>query len=372
MTTLRLCFVGPAASITLRRWVRWFADRGHRTTIVTVEGADEAELQGLHQIDISVRFASRKFGRLLSIVRLHRTLRQLQPDVVHVHYVRGLAWGLGLHEGYPYVATPWGSDILEEQGAYREWYSKWLTRRVLSRARIVTAHSAYMAERIKQGFPELQQPVRIGWGVDLACFSPGLDTETLRKRWNIAKDRRVVFSPRLAQPFYQHDRIIHALPAVCKMYPKILLVVSEQFADPGYVRELKRTVQRLDLERHVRFVGAIAYDEMPLWFNVAEIVVMLPPSDGMPNTLLESMACGAVPVLRRLPQYEELIQHEWNGWLLDATEDALVGTLTTALRSKETLAAMAKRNRTLIESVADQSREMSTMEEHYRQLVTRR
>jgi glycosyltransferase involved in cell wall biosynthesis len=64
-------------------------------------------------------------------------------------------------------------------------------------------------------------------------------------------------------------------------------------------------------------VGSIPHAEMPLWQNLAEAVVMVPRSDGMPNSLLEAMACGAVPVLNRLPQYAELIRHGENGLFVD-------------------------------------------------------
>src|SRR6266705_2702241 len=88
---LRLCFVGPATSVTTRRWVEWFAARGHETTVITVEPADAPSFC---QIDVCASTGPRKLGRLLSAIRMVRMIRRLQPDAVHVHYARGLAWGL--------------------------------------------------------------------------------------------------------------------------------------------------------------------------------------------------------------------------------------------------------------------------------------
>src|SRR5207248_2318499 len=119
MALLRLCYVGPAASVTMRRWVQWFAARGHDTSIITVEPAELADIQQLRQIHVGMPRWPRKLGRLVSACRLALTVRRLNPDVVHVHYLRGLAWGMLLARVHPCVVTPWGSDVLEEQGAFR-------------------------------------------------------------------------------------------------------------------------------------------------------------------------------------------------------------------------------------------------------------
>ena len=141
MKALRLCFIGPADNVTTRRWVEWFASRGHEVTLLTVEPAETAQIHGFRQIDLTMSWGGRKVGRLASAVRMAATLRRLKPDVVHVHYTRGLAWGLLLNRFHPYVVMPWGSDVLEEQGAFREWYSRRLTFAVLRRSNLLSIPS---------------------------------------------------------------------------------------------------------------------------------------------------------------------------------------------------------------------------------------
>ncbi|HEX8750167.1 MAG TPA: glycosyltransferase family 4 protein [Nitrospira sp.] len=366
---LRLCFVGPAENITLRRWVRWFADKGHDATIVTVEPAETGETAGFHQIDISLPTLLRKLSRVISVVRLLKEIRKLKPDVVHVHYLRGLAWGLGLKPFHPTVVTPWGSDVLEEQGAFREWYSKRLTSAVIRMADLIAVHSDFLESKVRLLGPKPDSVVRIGWGVDLARFRPGLAVELLRRRWNIADDMPVIFSPRLAQRFYNHHLVVQALEGIRRAFPKIVLVISEQFGDPAYMRELKTLVEQLRVSQHVRFVGRIPYEDMPLWFNLSTLVVMIPESDGMPNTLFEAMACGAVPVLRDLPQYRELIREDVNGKYVSATPESVVEGVVTLLKAGERRQEMASVNLSLVREVADQSKEMHRMEQWYYKLA---
>jgi glycosyltransferase involved in cell wall biosynthesis len=364
---MRLCFVGPAVSITFRRWAEWFTDRGHEVTVLTVEPWPEASR--FRQINLHCR-GPRKLGRLASAMRLAAAIRRLAPDLVHAHYVRGLAWGLLLGRFHPCVATPWGSDVLEEQGAFREWYSRPLTSAVLRRADVVTAHSGYMAGRIQSLCPQ-RRITRVGWGIDLSLFRRGLratpEAQALRRRWQLP-DRQIIFSPRLAQPFYHHHRLLEALPMVREKVPKAVAVIPEYCPDQAYVLQLRRLAQNLGIADHVRFVRAIPYREMPVWLNLADAAVMLPPSDGMPNTLLEAMACGAIPVLNRLPHYAEWVSHGRNGYLVDPDGD-LVGALVGILSDGALRRDMAERNRALVEARGDQDREMMRMESIYQDLT---
>jgi len=364
--TLQLCFVGPAASVTTRRWVEWFAARGHDTTVITVE---PAEAPSFRQIDVGLSAWPRKLGRVVSALRLALAVRRLKPDVVHVHYARGLAWGLLLARFHPYVVFPWGSDVLDEQGAFREWYGKRLTRALLSRADLITVPSEYLETRIRALLPMASPMARIAPGVNVQRFRSGLDVRPLRERWKIGEDARVIFSPRLARPFYHLERIIGALPAVREKVPEAVLVVTEHSPDQAYVAELRQLVSALDVADCVRFVGAIPYSGMPLWYNLADAVVMVPRSDGLPNSLVEAMACGAVPVLSRLPQYAELVSHGENGFLVDLKQGDLVGALVGVLSDPGMKARIARANRAKVMAMADQDREMARMEDWYIRLA---
>jgi glycosyltransferase involved in cell wall biosynthesis len=371
MTRLNLCFVGPAASVNLRRWVEWFVRRGHTCTVITIEPVADAGTVGFHQVDLTCRSVGRKLGRLLSAIHLARAVTRMKPDVVHAHYVRGLAWGLLGVPARRMIVTPWGSDVLAEQGAFREWYSRELTGCLLKRAMLITTHSAYMESRVRRLVPEQPAIARVGWGVNLERFRPGLDVTMVRRRWKIEDQQPVIFSPRLVQPLYNHDLVIKALPAVRRTVPNVLLVITEHFADAEYLRHLQRLAARLDVTDHVRFIGEANYEEMPYWFNVATAIVMVPSSDGMPNSLLETIACGAVPVLNRLPQYEELIRDEINGRYVGLHEDQLAPVLTDVLLNDRYRTTCGLANRALAESTADQAKEMARMESLYYELAGR-
>jgi glycosyltransferase involved in cell wall biosynthesis len=257
---------------------------------------------------------------------------------------------------------------LEEQGAFKEWYSCALTKKVFASANIVAVHSNYMESRIRTMLPNGVRVVRVRWGINLQAFRSGLDVETLRQRWNIGWDQPIIFSPRLAQPFYRHDLVIRAFSFIQKESPRVVLVISEQFPDVEYLCQLRALVSDLNLDDHVRFIGSIPYPDMPLWMNLAHIMIMVPQSDGMPNTLWEAMACGALPVLNRLPQYAEVIEDGINGLLVEPKPADIAKVILQALASPELKTKAELRNRELVQTMADQDQEMARMEGWYESL----
>jgi glycosyltransferase involved in cell wall biosynthesis len=99
--------------------------------------------------------------------------------------------------------------------------------------------------------------------------------------------------------------------------------------------------------------------------NLAHIMVMVPQSDGMPNTLWEAMACGALPVLNRLPQYIEIIEDGINGLLVEPEPEDMARVILQALASPELKTKAELRNRELVQTMADQDQEMARMEGWY-------
>ena len=56
---------------------------------------------------------------------------------------------------------------------------------------------------------------------------------------------------------------------------------------------------------------------MPGLFAAGDVVIHYPISDGMPQTLFESMAMGKFSILARLPQYEGIALHRENAYLVE-------------------------------------------------------
>jgi teichuronic acid biosynthesis glycosyltransferase TuaC len=83
-----------------------------------------------------------------------------------------------------------------------------------------------------------------------------------------------------------------AIEALARVPDTTLLIAGEGSEE----HKLRQLVERLGLGARVRFLGAIPQAELCDYYNAADVMVLASSREGMPNVVLEAMACGT-PVL---------------------------------------------------------------------------
>jgi glycosyltransferase involved in cell wall biosynthesis len=274
-------------------------DAGHQIFWVSTPGV---KLPGV------TAYGPSRAGRLESMVLetlyLGRAIRQVQPDLIHVHYARqGLRTPLLLIGQTPLIVSTMGGDIIAGRGYHGVHRS--LIRALLSRADIITTKSAFMDAKVCHIGDYRAKLRRVTWGVDLDHFQPDLDVDYLRHRWQIPDGDLVFFDSRGAKPLYNKHVILTAFANYLQgNNPPATLLVSEQSAVAAYLARLKNQARELNVANRVRFIGNVPYRQMPDYFNLATAVISIPSSDGLPQTIYETMACGTLMIMGNLPQYK--------------------------------------------------------------------
>jgi glycosyltransferase involved in cell wall biosynthesis len=95
---------------------------------------------------------------------------------------------------------------------------------------------------------------------------------------------------------------------------------------------------------------------------------MVSPSthDGTPNSLLEAMASGVLPVASNLETIREWITHGENGLLFDPLDsNDLASAIVRALKDTKLRAHAAEINAKMISERADYNANMKTAEDFY-------
>jgi len=315
----------------------------------------KADLQGIAGAMALPRVPT-LFIPLLSPLYLSRAIGRVQPDLIHVHCASQNWNNLILVRFKPLVVTVMGGDILPDM-SYRGIRSVWLTQKLLDHADVITSKSSFLDDALNRIGNYAHKIRRVTWGVDTHQFKPGLDVNHLREQWGIQPDDFVLFCPRICQPFYNKHLVIQAFAKyIRETESQAKLLIAELFADGVYRRQLGELVKELNLTRYVRFVGSIPHREMPAYFNLAHVMISVPPSDGMPQSLYEAMACGSYPILGKLPQYQELIQDGVNGWLISVgSVSALAEAMKWTAANWEHLQEAARINREHIVKIADKA-----------------
>jgi glycosyltransferase involved in cell wall biosynthesis len=276
--------------------------------------ADLKDLAGAMTLPMGrIRWLSFFFSPLF----LGQVIRKIRPDLIHVFYAYQQLDNLVLHRFRPLVLTVMGGDVLSDQSFHGR--KKWLTKKMLEGADIITSKSNFLDE-VLYGIGDYAHKIRrVTWGVDTKRFHPGVEVDFLCQRWHIHPDDTVFLCPRICRPFYNKHLIIQAFAHYIhqsRPRTKSKLIIAELFAEESYSKRLRTLAKELELMEYVRFVGTIPHQEMPAYFNLSDIMVAIPPSDGMPQSLYEAMACGTYPILGNLPQYQEMVEDGINGRLV--------------------------------------------------------
>jgi glycosyltransferase involved in cell wall biosynthesis len=378
---LTICAIGNGRSTHVAARLRWFAERGHRVFLLTA-APSASGIQGVTEVDLNAEVervrkvvlripppARGVVHRAVRGVALQRTLRRCRPDVVHVHFAYSYyAWMAGLLGCRPLVVTVYGGDVLfEEQGAPRA-AGKRSTIRLLDRADYITTQSHFLTEAVGRLGDFHAKTERVVWGIALDEFRRR-DASALRRALALKPETRVILSPKILQPFYRVDLVVEAMAIVRRRCPDAVLVLSEYEADATYRQELARRVEELGLGEQVRFAGVVADGAMPAYYSLADLSIAIPPSDGLPQALLESMACETPQILSKLARYEEIVQHEESAYFVDPDPEAIADGIVRLLEDETLRSRIAKEGRRIVEEQADLDEQAGRVERRLRDLA---
>jgi len=301
-------------------------------------------------------------------------IRSFAPDLLHVHYAGGKLGTMASLSGIrPLVVTVMGGDVQPEQHAGGlPLLERRATRRLLQEADLILAKSDRLRTEMAAlgSFRDKTETIR--WGVDPEVFHPRPEAaRALRSRLQLPPEARVILSPRILRPLYNVHLIVEAMPRVLASFPETVLLVAEHRADPEYKKSLVARVATLGLADHVRFIGACDHAEMPALYSLAEVMVSVPFSDGLPQSLFEAMACETPAILGRLPGYAEVVTDGQHVLLADLQPEALADAIGLLLKDKNRACALAAAARERVREVAWLPEEAKRVDGLYRRLLER-
>lgn len=115
-------------------------------------------------------------------------------------------------------------------------------------------------------------------------------------------------------------QLVQALPEVAKTYPEVHLEVYGRdwlFPDgKSYMQYLKEIFPKKDLER-VRFHGPVSHEDLPKYYEEAEICVFPSHMETQGLVAPEAMGMGKPVIFSKTGPGPETIDHGVNGWLCD-------------------------------------------------------
>jgi glycosyltransferase involved in cell wall biosynthesis len=234
-----------------------------------------------------------------------------------------------------------------------------LVARMLAQAAAVVAPSRQIERQLaEQGY---RSGVYIPNGVDIHRFHPPEPAQRLaaRARLGISPDTLLVGSMGRLAVEKALDLLVHAW-MVSKL-PKLggRLCLAGTGPQEGTLRSLVAAAG--DLAQSVQFVGQVDPVE---YLHALDVFVLPSRYEGLPNALLEAMACGVACVVSQIGGTQDLIEHGLSGLMVPVAQvsslAAALEELTSAsLREGLGNAAKSRARRTFsLEAVASQYHEL--------------
>lgn len=138
-------------------------------------------------------------------------------------------------------------------------------------------------------------------------------------------------------------RLLEAIPLVLRKEPKARFLL---IGDGPLRPEVEASVTARSLESVVELVPWADHDRLPSYFNRMRLLVIPSFTEGLPNVMLESMACGTPVLAAPVGAIPDVIVDRENGFLLTDTEPATIAAgILEALRTRglETVSENARR-----------------------------
>lgn len=268
-------------------------------------------------------------------------LRKSGASIIHAHSpcLNGLAvLGLGVPVVYE-MRSSWEDAAVSvgatHEGSARYRLSRFLETRVASAAdEVVVICEGLRSELMSRGIPDAKiSTVPNALPEHLLQLGDPAEGERVRRSHGLSDASVIGFFGSFFE-WEGIDDLVRAMPQIVERLPNAKLLL----AGGGHLdRKLRSLAEELALQERVVFAGRVTADQIPAYYQAADIMVFPRKSDRLtemvtPLKPLEAMAQRTLVVASDVGGHREQIEHGVNGLLYKAGDaESLVETIGQAL-----------------------------------------
>jgi glycosyltransferase involved in cell wall biosynthesis len=304
----------------------WIGDRGgglerYQDGICRAHGAIghtvEAWVQSRTPIEQNVGYrvrayaspAERRGEKLRKLQRL-ATKRFAAGDFIFVSHHASVSSSLvNKLRGIPHIVHfqgPWSEEsAIEGAPGWKTWLQRREERKVYSSAdRIITLSRAFANLVVERYGVDPEKVYVVPGGIDTAKADPGMSRREARERLGWPNDRPIILSVRRLVRRVGIDVLIEATAELVHYHPDLLILIG----GTGPLRqEFESRIKNLDLEDHVRLLGFVPDNDLPMAYAAADYSIVPTQSlEGFGLVTIESMAAGTPAIVTPVGSLTEI------------------------------------------------------------------
>lgn len=235
-----------------------------------------------------------------------------KPDLIHAHFSYPDGFGMiGLAKSWnvPLVISALGT--IERKVAYEGSYtSRQIIEAMNSADRILSVSEDLKLHIVNLGIKE-DKVIVVPNGVDTEKFKPP-EKGNARDLLDLPVDKDIVLFVGALRSIKGVDYLIEAARNFVNKNTELYMVGR----DDGLKKSLVKMAEDFKIADHIKFIGPVNHEEIPLWISASDILVLPSLSEGRPNVVLEALACEVPVVATDVGGIPEIMVNGETGYLV--------------------------------------------------------
>lgn len=296
---VKFCLIGNINSSHNQKVAKHLCSIGYDVHFISfAEGQVEGKIEGIKKYQITrKKFEPKLFWFLRAYFRTKKIINKINPDIVQGQYLSSGGLLAGLSGFHPYTIGILGSDVLEPQPLFLRLFLK----KVIRNASEIICSSELLKKAVLSYNISPRKIHIVRFGIDLEQFKPK-KVEYLRRALKL-QNRKIILSPRFIDRIYHIKEIIQAFEKNAENNYHLLIMNMPY--NLKYKKELDLYIRKQNLGGCITFVEKVDYEKMPDYYNLADVVISIPQSEGAGVSVLEAMACQRKIVISDVPVFNE-------------------------------------------------------------------
>jgi glycosyltransferase involved in cell wall biosynthesis len=250
----------------------------------------------------------------------------------------------------------------------------WVLKRVetwaFTNAEAVLPRSQFSLQSLRDTYPTAKVPHPndlIPLSIDTSHYGsrPKLSA---RLEVGLTDQRAILITVRRLEGRMGLANLIEAMRSVRQRHPDVLLLIGGK----GYLRPtLEKLIEANHLEEHVKLLGFVSEDDLPIYLSAADLFVLPTESlEGFGLATIEALAAGVPVVGTPIGATPEILAPIEPGLLTrDASPDALAECVTSWLDRREELVPLRTRCRAAAENLYSADQVATRLEELFNEMI---
>ena len=333
-----LCSVKVVAPVPWSVPVKWFGQKYYRYTQV-LHFEKQEMLEVFHPRHFVLPKIMKWSDGLLMFDSLRHSINRLRKefpfDLIDAHwaYPDGYAASrIARSLGIPYIITVRGSDLAVFA---KERLRGMLIRRALMAAQRVVCVAPSLQKLVIALGIRPEKTIVVENGIDRNKFHP-ISRDEARHHLRLPRDGKIILSVgHLCElkGFHLLIEVVRKMQLAEQPEPPLLklLIVGGDAAWDSYRDVLMRQIVKHKLQDLVWLVGPKAPEQLIYWYAAADIFCLASSSEGCPNVVLESLACGTPVVATAVGGIPDILSSAELGVLVERDVESIYRGVSEAL-----------------------------------------